>query len=58
MKNCRFSRGRFCIDNCFDERHEKMTPSCLARRSGSKHVILILKGQFQNLTSGQVKVRS
>ena len=33
-----------------------MTRSCLARRAGTKHVLLTLQGQFQNLTSGQGQV--
>ena len=36
----------------------KMTPSRSPRQACSKHVLLNLKGQFQNLTSCQVKVRS
>ena len=43
------------------ERYEKknLTPSWPPRRAGSKHVrIFTLKGQYQNLTSGQVRSRS
>ena len=36
----------------------KMTPSCSSRPAGSKHVLLKLKGPFENLNSGQVTPRS
>ena len=57
MENYRFSRRWFFIDNFFDIRDTKikMTASCLARRAGSKEVLLTLKDKFQNLTSGQVR---
>ena len=35
-----------------------ITPSCSPRWASSKHALLTLKGQFQNLTSGQVRSRS
>ena len=60
MKNYRFSRRWFFIDNHFDMRDMKMkmTISCSPRRGDSEHVLFTLKTQFQNLTSGQVQVRS
>ena len=33
----------------------KRTPSCLPTQASSKQVFLTMKGQFQNLTSGQVR---
>ena len=36
----------------------KMKPLCSPRRTGSEHVLLTLKGQFQNLTSGHDRSRS
>ena len=59
MKNYHFSLRRFFINNFFDIKDTKikLTTSCSPRRAGSKIYFFILKGQFQNFTSGQVKVR-
>ena len=58
MKNYRFSRRWFIIMSFWYQNTKiKMKPSYSPRRTGSEHAILTLKSQFQNLTSGQVRLR-
>ena len=59
MKNYRFLIW-FLITTFFDMRDKriKMTPTCSPRRARTNTYFLTLKDQFENLTSGQVKVRS
>ena len=57
MKNYRFSRRWFFIDNFSDIRDTKikMTPSCLACRAGSKHVPLDLE---RSISKFDIRTRS
>ena len=60
MKNYRFSRIWFFINNVFDmlDRKMKMLYRVRLVEPVRNIYVLTLKGRFQNLTSGQISSRS